>query len=299
MKKKLSLFLAICLSGTALLAGCETVPAAPVVTSADTTLEPLGGPTGSIYVVSREDGSGTRGAFVELFEILDDSDVDQTTISAEITNSTSVMMTTIANNNESIGYISLGSLNDTIKALMVDGIVANTDNVKSGAYKISRPFIIAHLEGLSEIGQDFVNYILSDEGQTVIEDNGYISDFKGVSYQASGISGTLTIGGSSSVNPVMEALRESYISINPGANIELTMSDSSTGMTDAINGVLEIGMSSRELKDTELAEGLIPTVIAIDGLAVIVNKNNPLENITKEQIKSIFIGETTEWSTFS
>ena len=231
-----------------------------------------------ITVVSREDGSGTRGAFIELFEIeeknAEGNKVDNTIASAEITNSTSVMMTTIAGNDMAIGYVSLGSLNDTVKAVKIDGTEATTENVKNGTYKVSRPFNIATKEGLSEQAQDFIDFILSDEGQAVVEDAGYISEGSNGSYTASGKSGKITVAGSSSVTPVMEKLKEAYRALNPDVTIEVQQSDSTTGMTSTIEGVCDIGMASRALKDSEIAEGLKEQAIALDGIAVIVNKNN-------------------------
>lgn len=255
--------------------------------------------TGAISVVSREDGSGTRGAFIELFGIeekdADGNKIDNTTDAAEITNSTSVMMTTVAGNESAIGYISLGSLNDTVKALKIDGAEASTENVKNGSYKVSRPFNIATKADVSEVAQDFINYIMSAEGQAIVEEEKYISVGDKPAYEAAGVSGTITISGSSSVTPVMEKLKEAYCALNKDVTIELQQSDSSTGMTDAMNGVSDIGMASRELKEEEAAV-LTSTVIATDGIAVIVNNNNSFDGLTSEQVKSIFIGETTDWS---
>lgn len=255
--------------------------------------------TGAISVVSREDGSGTRGAFIELFGIeekdADGNKIDNTTDAAEITNSTSVMMTTVAGNESAIGYISLGSLNDTVKALKIDGAEASTENVKNGSYKVSRPFNIATKSDLSEVAQDFINYILSAEGQAIVEGEKYISVGDKPAYEASGVSGKITISGSSSVTPVMEKLKEAYCALNKDVTIELQQSDSSTGIKDAMNGVSDIGMASRELKDDE-AVALTSTVIATDGIAVIVNNGNSIDELTSAQVKSIFTGETTDWS---
>ncbi len=254
-----------------------------------------------ITVVSREEGSGTRGAFIELFGIeekdADGNKIDKTTDSAEVTNSTSVMLTTVAGNDNAIGYVSLGSLNDTVKALTVGGAEATVDNIKSKTYPISRPFNIATKgDPKSKLAQDFISFILSSDGQAVIEDKGYISVDKGSPYSGGKPSGKITVAGSSSVTPVMEALKEAYLKVNPSATIEIQQSDSTTGMTSAIEGVCDIGMASRELKDTELAKGLQPTTIAIDGIAVIVNKNNTLSDISAEQVKSIYTGEVAKWS---
>lgn len=254
---------------------------------------------GPITVVSREDGSGTRGAFIELFGIEEKNDagekVDNTTEDAEITNSTSVMMTTISGNKEAIGYISLGSLNDTVKAVKIDGAEATVDNIKSGSYKIARPFNIATKEGVSETAQDFIKFIMSEEGQKVVEDNGYISQGNEGAYTASSASGKVVIAGSSSVSPVMEKLKEAYTALNPDVTIEVQQSDSTTGMTSALEGVCDIGMASRELKESETGAGLTPTVIAMDGIAVVVNNESPVTELTSDNVKAIFTGEVTDW----
>ena len=254
----------------------------------------------TITVVSREDGSGTRGAFIELFGI-EEKDasgkkVDNTTDDATITNSTEVMMTTVAGDEAAIGYTSLGALNSSIKALKVDGAEATAANVKSGTYKISRPFNIATKGTVSEVTQDFINYILSEDGQKIVESNGYISQGNSGAFTSNGASGKIVVAGSSSVTPVMEKLLEAYQKVNTGAKIELQESDSTTGMTAAIDGTCDIGMASRELKDSEKSAGLTNQVIALDGIAVIVNNKNSASNITSEQVKAIFTGETPDWS---
>lgn len=254
----------------------------------------------TITVVSREDGSGTRGAFIELFGI-EEKDasgkkVDNTTDDATITNSTEVMMTTVAGDEAAIGYTSLGALNSSIKALKVDGAEATAANVKSGTYKISRPFNIATKGTVSEVTQDFINYILSEDGQKIVESNGYISQGNSGAFTSNGASGKIVVAGSSSVTPVMEKLLEAYQKVNTGAKIELQESNSTTGMTAAIDGTCDIGMASRELKDSEKSAGLTNQVIALDGIAVIVNNKNSASNITSEQVKAIFTGETTDWS---
>ena len=253
-----------------------------------------------ITVVSREDGSGTRGAFIELFGI-EEKDasgkkVDNTTEDANITNSTEVMMQTVAGNPAAIGYTSLGALNSSVKALKVDGAEATVANVKSGSYKVTRPFNIATKESVSEAATDFINYILSAEGQKVVEDKGYISEGNKGAFKSNGASGKVVVGGSSSVTPVMEKLIEAYKKVNANVTIELQQSDSTTGMTQAGEGTVDIGMASRELKDSEKSKGLKGTKIAIDGIAVIVNKDNSLDSITSEQVKSIFTGKVTDWS---
>ena len=253
----------------------------------------------AITVMSREDGSGTRGAFIELFGIEEEENgekVDKTTDEASITNSTSVMMSSVANDANAIGYISLGSLNDTVKAVKIDGAEASVDNVKNGSYKVVRPFNIVLGKKASDAANDFVSYIMSAEGQKIVQDNGYIPvDEAAASYKATGAKGKVVVGGSSSVSPVMEKLKEAYVAVNPSADIEIQTSDSTTGMNDTAAGTCDIGMASRELKDTELAAGLTNTVIANDGIAVIVNKENPITNLTKDQVMNIYTGNVTAW----
>ena len=275
----------------------ETTTAAAETTTEAAKDSALEGP---ITVISREDGSGTRGAFIELFgiEVKNDAGekVDMTTDDAEITNSTSVMMTSVAGNTEAIGYISLGSLNDTVKAVKIDGAEATVDNIKSGTYKIARPFNIATKGEVSDVAQDFIKYIMSEDGQKVVEDNGYISQGNDGAYESAGLSGKVVVGGSSSVTPVMEKLKEAYVALNPDVTIEVQQSDSTTGMTSAIEGVCDIGMASRDLKDSELEAGLTPTVIAMDGIAVVVNNESPVAELTSENVKDIFTGEITDWA---
>ena len=254
----------------------------------------------SISVLSREDGSGTRGAFIELFGIekkdASGKKVDYTTEDAAITNSTAVMLTSVAGDGYAIGYVSLGSLNDSVKAVKIDGADATVANITNGSYKISRPFNIAVKEGLSPVAQDFVNFIVSDEGQKVIATNKYIKIQNTKAYTSSKANGKVVVAGSSSVSPVMEKLIEAYKVVNPNAKLELQTSDSTTGVTNAINGACDIGMVSRALKDSEKAKGVKEITIAIDGIAVIVNKVNPVENMTKVQVEQIFTGNITKWS---
>lgn len=251
-----------------------------------------------ITIVSREDGSGTRGAFIELFGIEEKKDgekVDMTTDDAQITNSTSVMLTTVAGDDYAIGYVSLGSLNDTVKALKIDGEEATEQNIKDGKYKICRPFNIATKKGAdNEVAKDFIAYIMSKEGQQVISDNGYIGDDSAEAYAGSKPSGKAVVGGSSSVSPVMEKLIEAYKKVNTGAEIELQTTDSTTGMTSAIDGSYDIGMASRELQDEE-KDKLDSQVIATDGIAVIVNKNNTTDELSGDQVKTIYTGDATTW----
>lgn len=248
-----------------------------------------------ISVVTREDGSGTRDAFVELFGIEDADGNDAITQSAEISNSTSVVMTTVAGNPDAIGYISLGSLDNTVKALEIDGVAATVENINNGTYKVYRPFNIATKEGLSETAQDFVNFIMSEQGQAIVAED-YISVENSGSYTPSGKTGTVTVSGSSSVTPVMQVLKEEYEALNPDVTIELQQSDSTTGVNDAIAGTSDIGMASRALKDSELEQGVVGTVIANDGIAVIVNNENTVTGLTSEQVKGIYMGELTNWS---
>lgn len=252
-----------------------------------------------ISVVSREDGSGTRGAFIELFGVeekdANGDKVDYTTDEAIIANSTEIVMTTVAGDDYAIGYSSLGSLNDTVKAVKIDGAEPTADNINNGSYTISRPFNIATKGDVSDVAQDFINYIMSADGQQIIEDNGYIKASDAGAFESNGASGKIVVAGSSSVTPVMEKLQEAYQKVNSGAEIEIQESDSTTGMTAAMDGTCDIGMASRELKDTEIDGGLTATVIAKDGIAIIVNKNNPTEDLTKDQVNSIFRGEVTTW----
>lgn len=255
--------------------------------------------SGKIVVVSREDGSGTRGAFIELFGIEQKKDgkkVDMTTENASITNSTAVMMTTVAGNRNAIGYISLGSLNDTVKGLKIDGAEATAANVKSGAYKISRPFNIVTKGDVSDTTQDFINFIMSKEGQEVVSKAGYIGSDTTDVYKANKKTGKIVVAGSSSVTPAMEKLKEAYKKHNPEVNIEVQQSDSTTGVKSAISGICNIGMASRELKKSEVDAGVKATVIATDGIAVVVNKDNKVDNMTKAQVADIFMGKIADWS---
>ena len=257
--------------------------------------------TGEITVLSREDGSGTRGAFIELFGIEHKNDAgekeDMTTDDAQITNSTSVMMTTVADDEYAIGYISLGSLDDSVKAVKIDGAEATVDNIKSGDYTIARPFNIATKGTPSDVAQDFINFIMSADGQKIIEDNGYIPVDEGAAaYQASNAKGKVVVGGSSSVSPVMEKLVEAYSKANTNIQVDVQTTDSTTGVSSTVEGSYDIGMASRDLKDDETAQGVEGKTIAKDGIAVIVNNESSVDELSTDQVKSIFTGETTSWS---
>ena len=295
MKKSVSLLLAgLMLCGA--LAGCggNNNTAENTDSQTEQTSESTG-TSGAIHVVSREDGSGTRGAFVELTGVEDDNG-DNTTVDAEIANRTDAVLTTVAGNEAAIGYVSLGSLNDTVKAVTVDGVEATVDNVKSGTYTLSRPFNIATKGEPTGVAEDFINFIMSADGQAIVEEENYIKvDDAAPAFTSDGSSGQIAVGGSSSVSPVMEKLIEAYEAVNPNAQIELQTSDSTSGMTGAMDGTFAIGMASRELKDEEAAQ-LTGTAIALDGIAVIVNTANTVENLTMDQIRSIYVGETTDWS---
>ncbi len=251
-----------------------------------------------ITVISREEGSGTRGAFISLVDIEEEVDgvkVDMTSENAEIVNSTSVVITTVSGNRNAIGYISLGSLNSSVKALSVDGEYPTVESVKSGKYKIARPFIVAYL-ALNEVSSDFLSYVMSQEGQSIIEKKGYIRvNDNGQSYSSKGLSGSITISGSSSVYPIMEVLVENYTALNPMVRITLLQSDSTTGLNDALTGASDIALSSRELKRSEVDKGLTSTTIALDGIAVIVNNENAISSLTSSEIKNIYTGSVTSW----
>ena len=289
MRKKLLTLAVATVAASSLLTGCGGSSSDDKKAASDE----------NITAVSREDGSGTRGAFIELFGIeqkdKDGNKVDKTTSSVQITNSTSVMMTTVAENKAAIGYISLGSLNDTVKAVKIDGAEASVDTVKDGSYKIVRPFNIVTKDKLSKQAQDFENYIMSADGQQIVEDNGYIKvadDAK--AYEQSDAEGKVVVAGSSSVTPVMEKLIEAYKKVNTGAEIELQTTDSTTGMTSAIDGSYDIGMASRELQDDE-KDKLDSQAIATDGIAVIVNKNNTTDELSSDQVKDIYTGNAVAW----
>lgn len=251
---------------------------------------------GAITVISREEGSGTRDAFTELMEIVDADKNDLTIETAEITNSTSVMMSTVAGNENAIGYVSLGSLSSDVKAVALNGVAPSTETVKDGSYVLQRPFNIAYIDGsLSDVAKDFVAYIMSKDAASIIDSEGYISiDANSEGYTAGDMSGTVTLAGSTSVAPLMDVLADEYEKLNPNVKIEIQESGSSAGIQSAMEGAVDIAMSSRELKDDE-AKVLTPAQIALDGIAVIVNNNNPVTTISSEQVKQIYMGDITAW----
>ena len=254
-----------------------------------------GGASGAISVITREDGSGTRGAFTELCGIIED-DKDNTVSSAEVTNSTAVMLTTVAGNAASIGYVSVGSLDDSVKALEVDGVAPSVDTVADGSYSISRPFnIVTKGDATDPVAVDFIAYCLSKDGQAIATDNGYIGE-DGADFTSAQPEGKIVVGGSSSVSPLMEKLIEAYKTVNPNAELELQTTDSTTGVSGALEGTYTIGMASRELKDSEVEGGAKATVLALDGIAVVVNPGNTTDDLTVDQIKGIYTGELTTWA---
>lgn len=288
MKKAIGLILVFVLAFTALV-GCG---------NGDSEEGSAEGGNKDITVVSREEGSGTRDGFTELMGIKVD-DVDNTTSAAEISNSTSVVMTTVAGNANAIGYISLGSLNDTVKAVKVDGVEATVENILADEYPIYRPFNIVTNSNndLSALAQDFITFIMSKQGQDIITEEGYISETESPAEytQQNGLSGRIVLAGSTSVSPVMETLADAYKEMYPDVEIEIQQTGSGAGITSTIEGACDIGMASRAIKDEELAEGLEPTQIALDGIAVVVNNDNSVEDLTSDQIRAIFTGETTSW----
>ena len=263
------------------------------------TFSGCGAGSSKINVMTREEGSGTRGAFIELFGIESEDEngeiIDNTTLTAETTNSTSVMITSVASDPTAIGYVSISSLNDKVKAVSIDGADATVENIKNKTYKISRPFNIAVKDNISQTALDFLNFIMSDEGQKTVEESGYISQGSSGTYSGSAPSGTVTVAGSSSVTPVMEKLKEAYSAVNPNAKVIVQQSDSTTGITSVTDGVCDIAMASRELSKSEISAGLKSITFAADGIAVIVNPENPVTSLTSEEVKAIYTGERTEW----
>lgn len=285
MKKSIAVLIAAVIAVAAVFAACSN-------TDGDAK-------GAQIHAITREDGSGTRSAFIELFGIeeknADGEKEDKTISTAEITNSTSVMLTTVAGDVNAIGYVSLGSLSDEVKALQIDGASATAENVENGTYKVARPFNVAYKDGLSEAGQDLLNFIMSEDGQAVVSENGYIPAESSGAFTSNGASGTVTVGGSSSVYPLMEKLAEAYQKVNTAVTVNVQQSDSTTGIASAQSGVYDIGMASRALEQAELDSGLTSLTIATDGIAVIVHPDNALTGLTAEQVKSIYTGGITTW----
>lgn len=289
IKKMLSLSLILATTTVTVLTGCGSAN--------DGMIED---PTGEITVVSREEGSGTRGAFVELMGVEQKNEegekFDYTTLMAEVTNSTAVMMTTIQMNDNAIGYISLGSLNEIVKPITIDGVYPSIETVKDGSYPVARPFNVVYDEAvLDEVGNDFLTFVMSEQGQAIVEDCGYVSQGNTGSYLATGMSGELTIGGSSSVTPVVEKIAEKYKEINPNVSIEVQQSDSTTGVTSVDEGVSDIGLVSRAIKEEETALGLSSMTIAMDGIVVVVHVENALEGLPTEVVRDIWTGKITDW----
>jgi phosphate transport system substrate-binding protein len=259
-----------------------------------------GGVSGAIDIISREEGSGTRSAFVDLFDIVDADGYDNLTATAEITNNTAVVITSVAGDADAIGYISLGSMSGTIKALKIDGAEASEENIKNGSYTVQRPFIIVTDDETDAATVDFVRFILSEAGQSIIEQKGYVganamSGEIAPQYTSADIAAKVVVAGSSSVSPVMESLIEAYMALNPHTVVELQQSDSSTGINAVIDGICQIGMSSRHITEKEVAKGIVPVMIAIDGIAIIVNNSNVHDGISSDQVRDIFIGNIKKW----
>lgn len=306
----------------------KALPLLAVAGLAFSAVTPVLAQEGYIGVVSREDGSGTRGAFVEIVGVVDEDDNDMTTLDAVIQNSTNGVMQTVAGDVQAIGYISLGALGDAVKGVAVDGVEVTAENVTNGSYPIARPFNVAWSKDaeLSEVAADFLDFVYSAEGQAIVEEEGYVQVTRSAgeeeaseeeateeeteeesteeeaaeeavefpTYEASGLEGTVEVVGSTSVSPIMEKLAEAYTTLNEGVTINVTSNGSSAGMEAAMNGTAQLGMASRDLSDEE-KEALNYDAVAIDGIAVIVNTENPLTDISLEHVKQIFLGEITEW----
>lgn len=295
---------AAALCGALVLAGCAGTSAGDMTAAGDAASaagDSGASASGPISVYSREDGSGTRGAFVELFGIeqadASGDKVDMTTPTAAITNSTAVMMTSVAGDPNAIGYISLGSLDDTVKAVSIDGVAPSAAAVKDGSYAIARPFNVVTKGDLSAPAADFFAFIMSAEGQAVVSDNNYIAiDDAAAPFASNGASGKVVVAGSSSVTPVMEKLAEAFQAANPQVTVEVQQSDSTTGVNMAVDGTCDIGMASRDLKDSETGAGAEDTAIALDGIAVIVAPQSSVDNLTSQQVCDIYTGAVTNWA---
>lgn len=293
--------LAATLSLGLILAGCgkeEKAEEKPAQTEApaekEETKETAKAEDYDFSVVSREEGSGTRGAFIELVgleEEVDGAKEDMTTQEAIVQNSTNGVMQTVSQDTEAIGYISLGSLNDTVKAVKIEGVEATEENIVNGTYKISRPFNLAYKEAkLNDLAKDFLKYCLSEDAQALTLKEGYVPLKDTEKYEPAKVSGTLTVAGSTSVTPLMQKMAEKYQELNPDAKIEIQSTGSSAGIEAVIDGAADIAMASRELKDEE-KDKLAVEVIATDGIAVVVNPASKVEDLTMDQLKQIFKGE--------
>ncbi|WP_417000718.1 substrate-binding domain-containing protein [Adlercreutzia sp.] len=295
---------AAALCGALVLAGCAGTSAGDMTAAGDAASaagDSGASASGPISVYSREDGSGTRGAFVELLGIeqadANGDKVDMTTSTAAITNSTAVMMTSVAGDPNAIGYISLGSLDDTVKAVSIDGVAPSAAAVKDGSYAIARPFNVVTKGDLSAPAADFFAFIMSADGQAVVSDNNYIAiDDAAAPFASNGASGKVVVAGSSSVTPVMEKLAEAFQAANPQVTVEVQQSDSTTGVNMAVDGTCDIGMASRDLKDSETGAGAEDTAIALDGIAVIVAPQSSVDNLTSQQVCDIYTGAVTNWA---
>jgi phosphate transport system substrate-binding protein len=248
-----------------------------------------------ITVVSREEGSGTRSAFTELAGVVDAQGRDMMTANAEISNNTAVVINSVIGNTSAIGYISMGSLNNNIKALRINGVAGTPENVTSGQYPIARPFLIGTRGQVSDVAQDFINFMMSENGQRIVASRGYIGVGNSGEFVSSGASGRVVVGGSSSVAPLMERFREAYMAINSNATVEIQQNSSSAGIRALQEGICDIAMSSREFRPAEIETGIAPMTIALDGIAVIVNTENSINNLTLEEVRGIFLGEITSW----
>ena len=269
------------------------------------SLTACSGKNDSIAVVTREDGSGTRGAFVELFDVrIEDAEgkkVDDIRPDANVQSSTGQVLAAVSGNKNAISYISLASLDSTIKALKINGVDATAENIINGSYTVSRPFnIVISDSGVNEATQEFINFIMSEDGQDVISEKG-ISEGNTGAYIMGSASGTVKVEGSSSISPVMTDLKEAFEAVNSNVKIEIQTNDSGTGVTRTIDGSADIGMVSRNVRDEEVAQGLEVLTICLDGIAIIVNKDNSLDNATVEQIRAIFQdgGDITKWEELS
>ena len=245
-----------------------------------------------IAVFTREDGSGTRSAFIEITGVGDDMYVE-----AVVQNETAQILTSVETNEAGIGYVSVGSLSDSVKALEIDGVLPSNDTIMDGTYTLQRPFLVVVTDEKKDdpLVQDFIDFMLSAQGQEISASRWTMVLSNAHTYESSGLTGLLTVGGSTSVEPLMQRLREAYIALNPGVEIEVSGGGSGTGINQATEGILDIGMSSRELRDAEKEE-LTDIAIALDGVAVIVNKANPINELSIEQVKEIFTGEKTRWN---